>query len=435
VGTGSDHLTTGDAARRSKPCYMIRRISRYVLLAVAAAVLMGGLLPVAQAQDAGSGAAPCKQGKAGQYPCKGISLQSHVTSADLGGAGVADVWGWADPETKREYAILGSTRGVQFIDVTNPTKPLYLGTLAGKAEPALIWQEIEILNDHAYIVCDLSPCNLQIFDLTHLRGAEAAQNWVPDAVFPIPNAHSIDSNPETNHIFVNGSLALNGAPVILDVSTPLAPTPVGITADDGYTHDSLCRNYKGPDKPHRGNEICFNFNEDSVTIYDVTANPTSPEQLARVTYDQASYIHSGALTKDHSYLISTDEGDEQDHGLRSTLYIWDVRKLSKPKLIGTNVAKSGAIDHNIYSEKDALFHANYVNGFRILDLKHASKGKLKEVAYIDTVPTSDAPEFDGAWAAYPYLPSGNMLVGDMSQGLFIVRPDASILKRLGVVRR
>jgi hypothetical protein len=38
------------------------------------------------------------------------------------------------------------------------------------------------------------------------------------------------------------------------------------------------------------------------------------------------------------------------------------------------------------------------------------------------MPLSDAASFDGTWAAYPWLPSGNVLVGDMSSGLFIVRP-------------
>jgi choice-of-anchor B domain-containing protein len=226
-----------------------------------------------------------------------------------------------------------------------------------------------------------------------------------------------------------------GTPLIFDVSEPLVPVPVGIMADDGYTHDSLCRTYKGPDKDYKGNEICFNFNEDTVTIYDVTSNPQTPVQLARETYENASYTHSGALTKDHKTLISTDEGDEQSFGIRSTLYIWDVSKLTAPKLIGTWVAQSGTIDHNVYSEEDALYHANYVNGFRILDLENAHKAKLKEVAYFDTVPTSDAPEFNGAWAAYPYLPSGNMLVGHMDGGLFIVRPEPAVLKKLGVTRK
>jgi choice-of-anchor B domain-containing protein len=412
------------------------KISRHVSLPwvlVAAAALLLALVPgsVPRADAAAVGSAICKGGKAAGYPCKGMDLQSYVPSADLAGARIADVWGWADPKTKKEYALLGSTKGLLFVDVSNPKAPVYLGSLAGKAEPALIWQEIEIFKNHAFVVCDLSPCNLQIFDLTRLRGAEEAQTWTPDSVFPVPNAHSIAQNPETGHLFVNGSLAIgNGSPVILDINDPKTPVPVGAITDDGYTHDSLCRTYHGPDKSFEGNEICFNFNEDTINVYDVQ-NPATPVQLAKVTYENASYVHSGALTKDQSYLISTDEGDETDHGLRSTLYIWDVRKLSDPKLIGTYVAKSGAIDHNVYADAgDALFHANYTNGFRILDMSQASKGKLREVAYFDIMPESDAPDFDGSWAAYPYLPSGNMLIGGMGQGLFIVKPDPSILKRL-----
>ncbi|HEX2294030.1 MAG TPA: choice-of-anchor B family protein, partial [Actinomycetota bacterium] len=93
-----------------------------------------------------------------------------------------------------------------------------------------------------------------------------------------------------------------------------------------------------------------------------------------------------------------------------------------------------SIDHNVYSEQDALYHANYTNGFRILDLKDASKGKLKEVAWFDTMPESDIADYDGAWAAYPYLPSGNVLVGDMGGGFFVVRPHANVYKSLGVKR-
>ena len=404
------------------------------LALIAAALVLAATTVVIPAQaQTSSGPAKCTNGKAGQYPCKGIDLLAHLPASEMGGGGVSDVWGWVDPESKHEYAILGTSGGVNFVDVTNPTKPIYLGQLAGKP-PAGLWQEIEILNDHAYIVCDLTPCGLQIFNLLHLSGNTTAQDWAPDAVYPLPIAHSIDSNPETNHIFINGTGVTDpgGTPLIFDVGTdPLVPVPVGIIADDGYTHDSLCRNYNGPDKDHKGNEICFNFNTDTVTIYDVTANPQQPVQVSRTTYEGASYVHSGALSKDHSTLISTDEADETDHAIRSTLYIWDIRDLSDPKMIGTFVAKSGAIDHNIYSRRgNALFHANYANGFRILDMSQASKGKLKEVAYIDTMPMEDGPVFAGAWAAYPFLPSGNMLVGDMSVGLFIVRPDPTILKRL-----
>ena len=403
---------------------------RRVAIALTVAALAGAALPAAHAQKGGT-SAKCKNGRAGEFTCKNVDLVAQVPGEAIGGAGVADVWGWVDPETKKEYAVLGSSDGVQFLDVSKPEKPVYLGRLAGKPDGSLLWQEIEILNDHAYVVCDLAPCNLQIFDLTRLRDPLPGGVWNPDSVYPIPIAHSIDSNPDTNHIFINGTgPVVAGQPIILDVTQPLVPVPVGVTADDGYTHDSLCRTYKGPDKAHRGNEVCFNFNEDTITIYDVTANPMMPEQLSRTTYENANYTHSGALTKDHTTLISTDEGDETALAIPSTLYIWDVRKLSAPKLIGTFVAHSKSIDHNIYSDGDALHHANYVNGYRLLDMSKAHRGKLKEVAYFDTLPRLDDASFDGVWAAYPYLPSGNVLVGNMGGGFFIVRPDPKILKRL-----
>lgn len=413
-----------------------RYFPRVILALLALAVSLTAIVVPPDVEAAEGGPVKCVNGKAAGYPCKDIDLQAHVELTTDQGGGVSDVWGWVDPETKKEYAVLGGSAGVSFFDVSEPTKPVYLGRMVGKFDQALPWVEIEILNDHAYVVCDASPCGLQIFDLRRLGGVEAAVPvWRPDVVLPTGIAHSIASNPDTNRIFINGPAPSAGPTLIFDVTQPLAPVPVGTMADDGYSHDSLCQTYKGPDKAYKGNEICFNFNEDSVTIYDVTANPVTPEQLARATYKNASYTHSGALTKDQAYLISTDEGDETDLGLPSTLYIWDVRKLTAPKLIGTFTGNSMSIDHNVYSENDALYHANYVNGFRILDLKDASKAKLKEVAWFDTMPTSDAADFNGVWAAYPYLPSGNILVGDMSGGFFVLRPHDNVYKSLGVKRK
>ena len=405
-------------------------LKRTFLMLLAAISVVAAIIPAPVATAAKGGAAKCKNGKAGGLPCKNIDLISRVT----GIGGVADVWGWVDPETKDEYAIVGGHNSIRFFNVTNPAKPIDMGQVPGKAGP-LLWLEMEIVNDHLYWVCDLYPCGLQIFDLNRLRGAESAVPvWRPDVVLPLGTFHSIDSNPDTNHLFLNGVGAVVGTPIIMDVSVPLAPTPVGGMLDDGYTHDSLCRTYKGPDKDRRGHEICFNFNEDTVTIYDVTENPQQPVMLSRSTYKTASYAHSGALTQDHKTLISTDEGDETANLTPSTLYLWDVSNLEKPKLIAPQEFRSHSIDHNIYSEKRALYHANYNNGFRILDLKNAHKGKLEEVAWIDTMPEADSADFQGAWAAYPYLPSGNILVGDMSDGFYIVRPHDKVFKSLGVKR-
>jgi hypothetical protein len=111
--------------------------ARKLILLVSAVALLAPLTPVPSVNAQGiTGPAKCKNGMAGQFPCHKIDLVGHVPAEDMGGAGVADVWGWVDPETKKEYAILGTTNGVQFIDVTDPVEPLYLGRLPLKAPGA-----------------------------------------------------------------------------------------------------------------------------------------------------------------------------------------------------------------------------------------------------------------------------------------------------------
>lgn len=47
-------------------------------------------------------------------------------------------------------------------------------------------------------------------------------------------------------------------------------------------------------------------------------------------------------------------------------------------------------------------------------------GEIHEIAFFDAYPADDSTEFDGAWSVYPYLPSGYVLVSDISNGLFVV---------------
>src|SRR3989337_2565736 len=97
----------------------------------------------AGAQATGHGPAKCVKGKADGYPCKDIDLLAHVPLTAMEGGGVADVMGWVDPETKKEYAVVGGAGGVRFFDVSKPTKPVYMGRVLGKPEVALPWQELE----------------------------------------------------------------------------------------------------------------------------------------------------------------------------------------------------------------------------------------------------------------------------------------------------
>ena len=77
--------------------------------------------------------------------------------------------------------------------------------------------------------------------------------------------------------------------------------------------------------------------------------------------------------------------------------------------------------HNQYVNGNLLFQANYKAGLRVLELGDLTVGELTEVAFLDTRPGQDDTSFGGAWSVYPFFASGNVIVTDTQQGLFVVQ--------------
>ena len=73
--------------------------------------------------------------------------------------------------------------------------------------------------------------------------------------------------------------------------------------------------------------------------------------------------------------------------------------------------------HNGY-----VYEANYRSGLRILSTTDIANGNLSEVGYFDIYPSSDSPNYNGAWSVYPFFESGNVIVSGIEQGLFVLRP-------------
>ena len=70
-----------------------------------------------------------------------------------------------------------------------------------------------------------------------------------------------------------------------------------------------------------------------------------------------------------------------------------------------------------------MIQSNYSSGLRVFDLLDVDKARLNEVAYFDSEPSHNDATWNGSWGNYPYLPSGILLISDIRNGLFIVRPD------------
>jgi len=373
---------------------------------------------------------PCASGSAAGYPCLNTTLLSTMTPEELGAspdqAGLNDVWGWEDPETGIEYALVGRRDGVSFVDISDPVNPRVVANLPTNTVGSS-WRDIKVYQDHAYVVADNAQAHgMQVFDLTRLRGMNGdTQVVAPDTTYSgISSAHNLVINEDSGFAYSvgsSGATSCAGGLHMIDISDPGNPVFVGCQTDAtigrGYTHDAQCVIYHGPDSEHAGKEICFNANEAGVNVADVT-DKQNPATLSFVTYPTAQYVHQGWLTEDHKYYYQDDELDELRNGTNTKTMIWDVTDLDDPVLVKAFDQGTSNIDHNLYVRGDLLFESNYTAGMRIYDISDRENPVL--VASFDTYPADDNPQFKGAWSVYPYFRSGNIPINGFG-GFFVVR--------------
>jgi len=364
---------------------------------------------------------PCVNGMAAGYPCNNVELLAFIPGTDIGGGEMNDVWGWVDPVDGQEYAIVGRTNGTAFVNISDPVNPVFVANLPTQTTSSL-WRDIKVFNNHAFIVSEASGHGMQVVDLSVLGSLTVTpQTLTADALYTgWGNAHNIVINETTGRAYGVGTSTFQGGLHIVDINDPTNPVLVGEFSEDGYTHDAQVVSYQGPDVTYQGKEIAFCCNENTVTVVDVT-DPTDAVMISSTGYDGASYTHQGWLTEDHTYFISNDELDEQQLGVNTTSFIWDMSDLSSPQLIGTFVSESSAIDHNMYVRDSLVYQSNYRAGLRVLNAANIAEGQLEEVGFFDVYPSSDAPQFNGSWSNYPYFPSGIIAVTHIEEGLFLLR--------------
>jgi len=219
----------------------------------------------------------------------------------------------------------------------------------------------------------------------------------------------------------NGGSGCRGGLHMVDIRNPLNPTFLGCFSQDGYTHDAQCVIYdRGPDMTYRGKEICFCYNEDSLTIVDVTQK-SNPKKLGKVGYAGSRYTHQGWLDDQHRFAFANDELDEMHGNNKHTkTLIFNVADLNNPRYVNSYRSPEEAIDHNLYVKNGYVYQANYCAGLRVLKIGPGSMPKLEEFASFDVEPTCNRAQFSGAWSVYPYFPSGNIIVSSIPRGLFVL---------------
>jgi len=382
---------------------------------------------------------PCSDGQVDAFSCREVDLKAFLPTNTIGGdrgTHITDIWGWTDPKTGTDYALVGRTDGIAFVDVSSPTSPTYVGELP-QTEKARVnsWGDVKVYEHYAFAVADnAGDHGMQVFDLTRLRDvtpSEQPATFDADAHYDRVNSvHNVFVNEKTAYAYLVGSsgggTTCGGGLHMVNVQDPLNPTFEGCFTDPstgrssaGATHDVQCVVYQGPDADYQGREICVASNETALSIGDVTEKD-STVQVATGSYPDHAYVHQGWFGPEQRYFYLNDELDEVQGKVDGTrTLVWDLQDLENPTLVNEVVLDQPATDHNMYVDGGLLYESNYTSGLRVLDLGDPTQPT--ERAHFDTKPRGpNAPGFAGSWSNYPFFDDGIVVVSSIDEGLFVL---------------
>ncbi|MBL7984835.1 MAG: choice-of-anchor B family protein, partial [Flavobacteriales bacterium] len=191
----------------------------------------GGLLSCLVAIGSSlSAQTPCVNGFAGIYPCDQVDLLSRMTITQLGGqTNLADLWGWTDPLTGTEYALVGMRTGTAFVDLSNPVQPVLTGVLPSHIAGAnTLWREVDVIGHYAYVVSETSGHGMQVFNLERLRTVVSPpQTFTEDAHYAgFSNCHTLFGDDD-GFVFGVGTNTASGGLHVVNVQNPLVPVLSG----------------------------------------------------------------------------------------------------------------------------------------------------------------------------------------------------------------
>ena len=321
-----------------------------------------------------------------------IDLLGHLEYADQ----LSNLCGYADG-AGNEYAIVGTEDGTSIVDVTDPTTPVEVQFVDGINS---IWREVRVWDHYAYVVTE-GGGGLLCIDLSGLPGS-VTTNFT-DCGVGLNSGHTVHAD-ENGFIHIFGSNKGGGGDEIFNANLDPMNPPFAGEVTDWYIHDGFVR----------GDTLwAGNIYEGQFSVWDLS-DKTSPVLLA-VQTTPYTFTHNTWLSDDAKYLFTTDEVSN------ATVAAYDVSDLTDIKELDQFRANPGtnSIPHNTMVLGNFLVTAYYRDGVIITDATHPDN--LIKTGWYDTSPLA-GDGFNGCWGSWPFLPSGNIIAGDMEEGLFVLGP-------------
>lgn len=324
------------------------------------------------------------------------------------GTGLSAIWGYTAPDG-REYALVGITGsgsgstsgGTSIVDITEDMNPRVVTHING---PNSTWREMKTYQHYAYVVTEAgSGTGVQIIDLSDLPDTARLVTTFgyTSGTKNINRSHTISIHD--GFMYLNGCANWSpGGILIFNLrDNPLVPQFVS-EYQPRYFHDS----YVLRDTIY-GSAI---YSGGGLVIADAQ-NKASVQTIAQISYTNSG-THNAWVTKDRRYAMTTDEITHPQKNLK----IWDIGNLPS---VPTATTATFTVDptstiHNVHVRGDFAYCAWYQGyGLQIADISNPASPVL--AAGYRTSNNSLA------WETYPYFPSGKVIIGDGSTGLWIFR--------------
>jgi choice-of-anchor B domain-containing protein len=321
----------------------------------------------------------------------------------------ANISGYVD-SLGNEYALVGAAQGMSIVNVNIPSAPVQVLQVPGINN---LWREIKVRGKYAYVTTE-GGGGLQIINLSSLPNTlgVVAHNWTgTGAGSGLTNIHAL--HIDNNFIYLYGSNLFGGGAYVADLTDPWNPVYVGnyqnlSSGTSAYVHDGYVRN-----DTLYGGHIYDGFYD----IVDFT-NKAAPVELAS-QFTPGMFTHNTWLSKDSKTLFTTDE---QPNTYLTSYDVSNVASINELDRIQTDPGSNSYV-HNVHiinkGGNDYAVTSWYSEGFTITDVGRPQN--MIEVGKYDTFTSLCAGEV-GAWGVYPYLPSGNIVVSNINEGLFVITP-------------
>lgn len=328
----------------------------------------------------------------------------------------SDCWGYAS--NGAEYAMLGSTEGVHFFQISDENQFQFIDFVEGNySHPSVVHRDIKIYRNYAFMVCDEGTSSLQIVDLQYL----------PDSVHVVYENDS--SFTRVHNLFIDEPNELMYACSVQPSSNGMLQPLISMQVYSISDVLNPVLMFEGPnDIPEvhdayvRDNIAYLNCGFDGVRVYDFS-DPANPTFLQNFDfYQDQGYNHQGWLSPDGTKYVFADETNGSSVKSCSVNTNHEIQVRGR----ASSNAQDDNVPHNVMITNDYAFVAYYNEGLRVYDIRPQVP---QEIGYFDTYPEDeDLFKMNGAWGVYSELPSERILVSDRKYGLYLLDFDRAVFQ-------